>query len=115
MIKQQKDYTTDRKENMRGGEGAVTVTELLTSGELVEKGRLCARLKLEPGSSIGYHVHDKEMELFYILGGEAEYSDNGKTIALYPGDTTLTPNGEGHSIKSVGNMPLELLALILYI
>ena len=100
---------------MRGGEGAVTVTELLAPGELVEKGRLCARLTLEAGSSIGYHVHEKEMEFFYILGGEAEYSDNGKLIALYPGDTTLTPDGEGHSIKSTGKTPLELLALILYI
>jgi len=115
MVKRQNNYTIERKEHMRGGEGAVTVTELLTPAELVEKGRLCAKLTLEPGSSIGNHVHEKEMEFFYILGGEAEYIDNGKTITLYPGDTTLTPDGEAHSIKNAGNTPLELLALILYI
>ena len=100
---------------MRGGDGSVTVTELLTPGELSEKGRLCARLTLEPGSSIGYHMHEKEMELFYVLSGEGEYIDNDETVALYPGDMTLTPDGESHSIKNAGNKPLELLALILHI
>jgi len=114
MIKRQNEYKTESKENMRGGNGAVMVTELLSPGDLVEKGRLYARLTLEAGVSIGYHVHEKDMEIFFILSGEAEYSDNGKPVALYPGDTALTPCGEGHSIRNAGSSPLELLALILY-
>jgi len=114
MIKRQNDYTTERKENMRGGDGAVMLTELLKPAELSEKGRLCAILTLEPGASIGYHVHENEMEIYYILNGVAEYTDNGEVFKLYPGDTTLTPSGEGHTVRNAGDSPLELLALILY-
>jgi len=54
------------------------------------------------------------MESFFVINGEAEYNDNGETVIIYPGDTTHTPSGEGHSVKSVGNEPLELIALILF-
>ena len=99
---------------MRGGEGVVTIEELLTPAELYEKGRLFAKLTLPPGASIGYHVHEGEMESFYIISGEAEYSDNGEIVSLEPGDTALTLSGESHSIKSTGNVPLELIAIIIY-
>jgi len=107
-------YPVRRNENMRGGDGIVTVENLLTPEDLYEKGRLFAKITIDPGCSIGHHLHEGEMESFYIISGEAEYSDNGEIVTLSPGDTTLTPSGEGHSIKSIGTTPLELIALILY-
>jgi len=99
---------------MRGGVGSVTIETLLTPEELYENGRLYAILTLEPGSSIGFHVHNDEMESYYIISGQAEYVDDTETVNLFPGDTTLTPAGQGHSIKSVGSEPLKFLAQILY-
>jgi mannose-6-phosphate isomerase-like protein (cupin superfamily) len=113
MVKRNASYEVLRRERMRDGDGVVVIENLLTPAQLYDKGRLFAKLSLEPGSSIGYHVHEGEMESFYIIGGEAEYNDNGQTVTLLPGDTALTQSGEGHSIKSIGNTPLELLALIL--
>ena len=114
MIKRKASYPTQRYEKMRDGEGFVTIERLLTPEELYEKGRLYAKIIIEPGCSIGYHVHEGEMESFYIISGEAETNDNGETVTLLPGDTTLTLSGEGHSIKSIGETPLEMLALILF-
>jgi len=114
MVKRKGSYTVQKNENMRGGDGIILIEHLLTPEELYEKGRLYAKIILEPGCSIGQHVHEGEMESYYIVSGEAEVSDNGELVTLNAGDSVLTPSGEGHSIKNVGNSTLEVLALILY-
>ena len=114
MIKRKDGYTVQENENMRGGEGVVVIEHLLTPEELYNKGRLYARITLKPGCSIGHHVHEGEMESFYIIKGEAEISDNGEIVILHAGDSILTQSGEGHSVKNVGGETLEMLALILY-
>jgi len=114
MIKRKDSYETKINENMRGGDGSAKIEQLLTPDELNNKGRLFAKITLEPGSSIGSHVHEGEMESFFVVRGEAEYDDNGETVTLCTGDTTHTPSGKGHAVKSIGNEPLELIALILF-
>jgi len=114
MIKKKASYTVQENENMRGGEGIVKIEHLHTPEELYEKGRLYAKITLGPGCSIGYHVHENEMESFYIINGEAEISDNGELVLLTTGDTILTRSGEGHSVKNIGKDALEMMALILY-
>ena len=114
MIKRKSSYPTKFNEKMRGGEGVAVIESLLTPSELYDKGRLFAKITLEPGSSIGPHVHDGEMEAFFIVSGVAELNDNGETGTLTPGDTALTPSGEEHSVKSIGDTPLEMIALILF-
>lgn len=114
MIKRKSSCPVDIKENMRGGDGSVSIESLLTPGELNNKGRLYAKITIAPGDSIGYHVHEGEMESFYIITGEAEVSDNGVVVTVSAGDTIYTPSGEGHSVKSIGNVPLDMIALILY-
>ena len=114
MVKRKACYAVQENENMRGGDGVVKIEHLLSAEELYEKGRLYARITLEPGCSIGYHIHEGEMESFYIIGGEAEISDNGEVVTLRAGDSILTRSGEGHSVNSVGSDKLEMLALILH-
>ena len=114
MVKRKGSYTVQQNENMRGGDGVVTIEHLLTGEELYEKGRLYAKITLEPGCSIGHHIHEGEMESYHIITGQAEVDDNGDTVTVNAGDTVLTKSGEGHSIKNTGNVTLEFMALILY-
>jgi len=114
MVKRRNSYPVRHNEKMRGGEGVVISEKLLSPEEIYEKGRLFSKMTLHPGASIGYHVHEGEMESFFIISGEAEYSDNGEVVTLMPGDTVLNASGEGHSIKSTGDTPLELIALIIF-
>lgn len=113
MVKRKDSYPIQHREHMRGGDGTAVIEDLLTPAELYEKGRLYAKLTLDPGASIGYHVHEGEMESFFIISGEAGFTEGGETVTLYPGDVTLTSSGDGHSIKCTGNTPLVLIALIL--
>jgi len=114
MVKRKGSYTVQQNENMRGGEGIVNIEHLLTPEELYEKGRLYARLVIEPGCSIGNHIHEGEMESYYVVNGEAEVSDNGELVKVSAGDTVLTKSGEGHSVKNIGNATLEIIALIIF-
>ena len=114
MFKRKGSYNVVPTENMRGGDGVVLVEHLLTPDELYNHGRLYARLVIEPGCSIGPHVHEGEMESFYILSGEAEITDCGEVVLASAGDSVLTRSGEGHSVRNVGSVTLEMIALILF-
>jgi mannose-6-phosphate isomerase-like protein (cupin superfamily) len=113
MIRRQEDYVFELRENMRGGPGSVRIEHLWDAkNELKGNNRLFARLILEPGSGIGFHTHDNEEEVFFIVSGQAKADDNGQTVELNPGDTLLTGGGAGHSIEAVGSESLVIMAVI---
>ena len=114
MFKKNGSYETVVNEKMRGGEGSVKIEHFLSKDELYDKGRMFARITLVPGSSIGYHIHEGEMETFHILKGAAKISDNGTEIIANPGDTILTKSMTGHSVECFGDTPLEMIALIIF-
>ena len=110
-----KDKATVVRKQMFGGAGEAVMRQLLNGdGEMYGKGRVFNHLFLAPGAEIGWHVHHGDGETYYILRGRGEYSDNGRLTTVEPGDVTFTDDGEGHSLKAVGDEPLEAIALILY-
>jgi mannose-6-phosphate isomerase-like protein (cupin superfamily) len=114
MIKRALTMEKEMREGMRGGTGSAEVCHVFRSAEL--KGgrtRLFARLRLEAGSSIGYHVHEGEEEIFYILAGRGRVTVGGLVSEVGPGDAVLTGGGGGHSVACVGPEPLEMMAVIL--
>ncbi len=114
MIKRSNEFTPELRENMRGGDGTVIVTGFVSPEELNNKGRLFGKITLKPGCGIGFHVHEKDSELFYIVKGTAVYDDNGTKVTVNAGDVTVTPAGTGHAIKNETDGDVELVALIVY-
>ena len=115
MIRKADEFRIEYKEHMRDGDGTVQLTHFITGPEeLEDKGRLFAKITLNPGCSIGYHVHEKDAELFYILTGTAEYNDNGEMRTVSAGDVTVCPAGTGHGIANRTDGVVELVAVIVY-
>lgn len=114
MIKKATEFTTEYRENMRGGNGTVEITNFVTPNEMNDKGRLFANITLKPGCSIGYHVHENDSELFYLIRGEVLYNDNGTEHTLRAGDVMICPAGTGHSIANHSNETAEVCAVIVY-
>lgn len=115
MIRRADECGVEYREHMRDGEGTVEITNFITGPEeLNDKGRLFAKITLKPGCSIGWHIHEKDSELFYIMKGTAEYNDNGETITVTAGDITICPAGTGHGIANHTDETVELTAVILY-
>lgn len=113
MIRKNHEMETEVRERMRDGTGTVEVLHVFRSRELKGRTRLFARLRLPAGSSIGFHRHEGEEEIFYILSGAGEVSEGGPLSSVGPGDAVLTGDGGGHSIANTGAVPLEFLAVIL--
>ena len=100
MITRKSERTTEMREAMRGGAGAALLTP--ASKQLPANARLFSEIRLAPGSSIGYHVHENETEMFLFLEGEGRVMDDDTEVLVHPGDSMATFSGHGHSVESIG-------------
>ena len=114
MIKKAADCKKMYNEKMRGGNGTVEVTSFATPEELNNKGRLFANITLHPGCGIGFHMHENESELFYVMKGEAVYNDNGIEYPVSTGDVMVCPAGTGHAVSNNSTEDVALCAVIVY-
>ena len=115
MIKRSTEIPCNVHKDFRGGTGEITMFPFMDEKEANGTGRLFAKMLIEkPGSSIGQHVHETEMEAYYILKGKALVNDNGTEVILEPGDAHICPDGSFHSVTNAGDGPLEFIAIILH-
>ena len=114
MVRTKKEQQVESK-CIRGGIGEVEMHRLLNGAdEMYGKGRMFNHMILAPGNTVGWHKHEGDNEVFYILSGSGEYNDNGTVAAVHPGDVCICNDGEFHSLANTGSEPLEFIALILY-
>lgn len=114
FVRRNEEKTVFRKK-IQGGPGEAEMHQLLNSPEeMFGKGRLFNHICLEPGAGVGWHIHHGDGEIYYILKGEGEYSDNGTLVTVCAGDVTSVGDGEGHSLINTGRETMEVIALILY-
>lgn len=111
MVTAKNEQVLTLREHMRGGAGTAQLTALLS--QLPENARLFSTIRLAPGASIGYHVHEKETELFYFVQGNGQVDDNGQTVRVSAGDAMATFNGQGQSVVNDGQEDLVLVAAII--
>lgn len=112
MIRREKEMKVDIKPEMRGGKGQASIKHIYAGDELKGNSRLCSTITLEPGSSIGTHIHENEEEVYYILRGKGLVIDGDEPIEVNPGDAVLTRDGASHSIENIGEDTLEFVAVI---
>lgn len=105
-----KDIKAETRENMRGGPGSARLMKL--SEALPENMRLFSQMTLSPGSGIGYHVHEKETELFYFVQGTGRVKDDDRYVDVKAGDFMSTPSGHGHAVENTGTQDLVFVAAI---
>ncbi len=114
MIKKQSELRVEEKFNLRGGAGVVRMIHVLEQADAANTGRLFGRLVIPVGGSVGYHDHQGEFELYYILQGKALVNDNGEEHVIETGDMMLCRDGESHSITNIGDVDLEFMAIIVF-
>ena len=101
MIRKPEEFTKEIRKNARGGNGEVTFAAIWKpNSEMKSHTRMYTKLILEPGCSIGKHVHENEEEVFYVIQGVATYDDDGTIVKMYPGDGCICRNGQEHSIAN---------------
>ncbi|MCD4708999.1 MAG: cupin domain-containing protein [Candidatus Sabulitectum sp.] len=111
MIIRSKGIQTTRK-SLFDGKGEAEIETLFVPDEFEAPVRLCARVKLAPGCSIGLHQHIDEDELYFIIEGAGEVSDGDSKSPVSSGHSILTRSGESHFIENTGSGDLVLIAVI---
>jgi len=113
MIRKEAEMATEVRENMRGGDGAVTIRHFFKKDEFEADARLCARLILPPGASIGPHQHEREDEVYIVTRGSGVLDDGETQTKVSEGDAVLTGKGGSHAVSNDGSGDLEIVAFIM--
>ena len=102
------------RENVRGGNGKAIFEHVVSTEELNGHGRLFAKIRLEPGASIGWHQHVHDTEPYYILEGKGIFVDNdGSRTEVGPGDVCYIDPGQSHAIENASSdKELVFMALV---
>lgn len=110
-----KDRKASRREKAQGGEGEIRGLHSLTADARPDGTyfKMIASMSLPKGSSIGFHIHHDDEEIYIITGGRGIYTDaDGQEYPVVPGDVSITRQGEGHGLANDGDEPLTFNAVI---
>ena len=92
--------------NFNGGEG-----ELLTCNYVDSKNKIMMSC-LKPGASSGYHIHEQNSEIVYVISGEGYFRYDGLIERCKPGDVHYCPMGHSHAMYNDGTEDLVYLAIV---
>ena len=67
---------------------------------------------LEPGASIGEHVHETNCEILFVTAGEGMIIDDGVASPIRAGQCTYCAKGHRHSLVNSGGEVLEFYASV---
>lgn len=101
-----KKMTEKRMPEFKGGVG-----DLIAKMHVDELGKIMYG-KLEAGSSIGYHMHDTNSEIIYILEGNGKCLYDDGEEKLFVGDCHYCPKGHAHSLINDSDTELVFFAVI---
>ena len=103
------------RREVQGGVGEAQCLFAIPRGEGPAESRfkMVGKMTFGPGSSIGFHRHEADEEVYVILSGKGVYKDDdGSEHEIGPGDVSLTMRGQRHGLVVSQEGPLTLLALI---
>lgn len=100
------EMETQALEHFKGGDGTFFVK--MFSNDL---GKIMYG-KLEPGSSIGWHIHETSSEVIYMTKGTGTVLLENGTETVPTGCATYCPKGQGHSLRNESDSDIEYLAIV---
>jgi len=67
---------------------------------------------LPQGSSIGYHRHETNSEIVYVISGTATCTLDGMEETVQPGEVHYCPQGHSHGVANQGKADLVVLCVV---
>ena len=69
-------------------------------------------ITITKNSSIGWHIHENDQEIIYVISGQGTLTEDDKQYELLQGQANYCAKGKNHSIKNEKEEDLELFAVI---
>jgi mannose-6-phosphate isomerase-like protein (cupin superfamily) len=92
---------------VHGGAGNMAFAPLLPRGAVTPHFNFLHRGEIPAGSGIGHHFHNTAEEMFVILGGEAQFTVDGRTSVVKGPAAVVCKLGHAHAIYNHGTQPLQ--------
>lgn len=103
------DFNNAERVTMENFNGGNKSTDIIRYIDSVNKIML---ITLEPGASIGVHVHENGSEAIFILEGKGHALYDGTTENLTKGICHYCPKGHSHSVINDGEENLVFFAVV---
>jgi quercetin dioxygenase-like cupin family protein len=102
-------------EKAKGGDGQAEFLFFISDDNRTKgaKFAMAAEVTLQAGSSIGYHTHPTDEEIYFVTKGSGIYLENDRSEhPVSVGTLTFCPRGEGHGLINNTKEPLVIMAYI---
>jgi len=102
-----KEIPGEVRTGSHGGTGTYFVRTLLDAvpGSAF---RYVRDLTLEPGASIGDHLHQGDDEVYFLIAGAGIATVDGEERLVEAGAAILTKSGSRHALRNTGAEPLRI-------
>ena len=87
----------------------ILMKQLLTSAE--SPNASVSRVRVPPGSIIGWHHHDGQVETVYVLAGQSTLTLGERVVPFSSGQIVAIPAELGHTLSNDGPETVELLCV----
>lgn len=92
--------------NFKGGEGELDTRNFIDSKNEVMMSRL------KPGASSGYHTHEQNSEIVYIISGKGHFRYDDGVESFGPGSVHYCPMGHSHAMFNDGDADVVYFAIV---
>ncbi len=105
--------TTDKQsqESSHGGTGSVDLYEIWGNSDFKSGIDFIDRVVVQPGSTIGFHKHGENEEMYIVLKGRGLMKIEDDEIAIKKGDMILNPAGGRHGLVNNSDEDIDILVL----
>ena len=109
-----KNYLTTKKqhqESSHGGTGPVELFEIWQNSDFESNIDFIDRVVIPPGSTIGFHKHGENEEMYIVLEGTGSMKIEDEEVAVKKGDMILNPASGRHGLTNNSDKNIDLLVL----
>ena len=91
------------------GEGNAREVRVFSEKDFDTNLRFIIHSELAPGTSVGYHKHGDNEEVYVILAGRGLMTVNDEKRDVGPGDVIVNKPGWSHGLENTGDETLSML------
>lgn len=93
------------------GRGAVDLYEIWGRADFESNVDFVDRVVIPPKSTIGYHKHGNNEEMYIVLSGEGTMTINGEPVTVKSGDMILNRAFGEHGLVNSSDANIDLLVI----
>ena len=96
---------------LHGGKGIVNYRRALGPEVFRTNWGYVDHLAVPPSATLGYHRHDLQEEIYYVISGKGRVVLNGETAMIAAGDAVPVRLHEAHAFENSASDDLELMVI----